>query len=202
VAGVIASWWGGIQNDLMTIVARGFLGLVESWEASILAAMEDTKSKVNPLDHKLVKQALKQYLVEIDEAQARKAGLDEALKTASGDDDDGDGDEMTEAEVADLQTELIAVKKEIKRLQRDFVVRLHQNRLELHEDAARDLVLGILQGDLRAILGTYVDKQRTEVTLAFETWWDKYRVTLRAIDVTRGQAIENLNLSLSKLRYA
>src|SRR5487761_8701 len=55
VAGVIASWWGDTQNDLKTIAAHGFAGLVESWEASILNALEDKASKDAGLDHKLVK---------------------------------------------------------------------------------------------------------------------------------------------------
>src|SRR5690606_6118698 len=51
VSGVIATWWGEVQNDLKTIAARGFKGLIEAWETSILTAMEDKKSKDNPLDH-------------------------------------------------------------------------------------------------------------------------------------------------------
>ena len=45
VSGVVATWWGDVQNDLKTIAARGFLGLIEAWEVSILTAMEDKKNK-------------------------------------------------------------------------------------------------------------------------------------------------------------
>jgi type I restriction enzyme M protein len=76
VAGVVATWWGESQNDLRTITARGFLGLVEAWETSILTALEDGKSKENPLDHRLVKRLLPEYLAEIAELEAKKAELE------------------------------------------------------------------------------------------------------------------------------
>jgi len=65
VAGIIASWWGDTQNDLKTIAARGFMGLVESWEASILNAIEDKASDEAAIDHKLVKFLLLEYLAAI-----------------------------------------------------------------------------------------------------------------------------------------
>ncbi len=72
VAGVVATWWGDIQNDLRTVAARGFIGLVEAWETSILTALDDDKSKDNPLDHRLVQRLLPQYLADIAELEPRR----------------------------------------------------------------------------------------------------------------------------------
>src|SRR5690606_37843208 len=103
------------QNDLKTIAARGFKGLIEAWETSILTAMEDKKSKDNPLDHRLVKHLLPEYLGDLEELGAKKSELDATIKGAAPSEDDEDEtdseEQLSEAELDALKKELSAVKK-------------------------------------------------------------------------------------------
>ena len=207
VAGAVATWWGDIQNDLRTITARGFLGLVEAWETSVLTALDDGKSKDNPLDHRLVKRLLPEYLADIAELEAKKAELEATIKGASGGDEE-EGEEAEESEEHLSEEELTALKKQLATTKRalkakedDFAQKLKEARTALLESSARDLVLGILRSDLDAILGRYVANHRQEVVAAFETWWDKYRVTLTSIEDERDAGAENLRGFLVGLGY-
>jgi type I restriction enzyme M protein len=203
VSGVVATWWGDVQNDLKTIAARGFLGLVEAWETSILTAMEDKKSKNNPLDHRLVKRLLPEYLDSISELETKKAELDATIKGATAaDDEDGEAEEeLSEDELTALKKELSGVKKKLKAKESNFTKRLQEARSALDEDGARDLVLGILRVDLDDILDRYVADHRQQVVAAFENWWDKYRVTLTSIEEERDAAAGKLREYLGGLGY-
>jgi len=203
VAGVIASWWGDTQNDLKTIAARGFMGLVESWEASILNAIEDKASDEAAIDHKLVKFLLPEYLAAIEELQAKKAGLEATVKAASGGDgeDDEDGEELSAEELKAARKDLAAARKHLKRLQKDFVDRLEKARSQMDEASARDLVMGILESELRTILNRYVAGERELVVSAFESWWDKYRHKMDEIEGARAQAQASLETILRELKY-
>jgi type I restriction enzyme M protein len=218
VAGVIATWWGESQTDLRTIAARGCAGLVSAWESSILSALEDRESsdknvkklarKEEPLDHKLVRHILPEYLDQISGLQAKKLGVEAQLKLVAEVDDDEDEEtqeaeqELTEDEIKALKTELTAVRKQLKNLQKEFVDRLHQARADLDEAAARKLVLRILKGELDAIVDRQVARHRALVLGAFQTWWDKYQVTLDALEEERSQSTRTLQTFLRQLGYA
>jgi type I restriction enzyme M protein len=210
VAGVIATWWGDVQNDLRTIAARGFAGLVEAWETSILTALEDEKSEDNPLDHKLVKKLMPEYLADLAELEAKKAELDATLKSATGgeSDDEEEGEaaepeeQLSDEQLAALKKQLAATKKELKSKKDDFAVHLKAPLKALGEPAAARLVLGILRADLEAILARYIATQRQEVVAAFENWWDKYAVTLNRLERERATASERLMTLLKGLGYA
>ncbi len=207
VAGVVATWWGDIQNDLRTITARGFLGLVEAWETSILTALADGKSKDNPLDHRLVKRLLPEYLADLADLEAKNAEMEATIKGASGGDEE-DGEEaeesegqLSDAELAALKKQLATTKRALKTKQEDFAMKLKEARMALTEPTARELVLGILRSDLDTILARYVASHRQEVVAAFETWWDKYRVTLTSIEQERDAAAAKLRGFLGGLGY-
>ena len=205
VSGVVATWWGDVQNDLKTIAARGFLGLVEAWEVSILTAMEDKQSKDNPFDHRLVRRLLPEYLTDISELGAKKAELDATIKGAKASDDDDeeeDEEQLSEAEVKALKKELSGVKKKLKAKEGNFTKRLQEARATLDEEGAKDLALGILRADLDAILGRYVADHRQQIVTAFEGWWGKYRVTLTSIEADRNAAAGKLRNVLGGLGYA
>jgi type I restriction enzyme M protein len=207
VAGVIASWWADSQNDLKTIAARGFTGLVASWEASIVNGLEEKASYQNALDHKLAKRILPTYLADIEELQAKRAGLEATAKAASDGSDDAQdeeeelADELSEEDFKATKKDLVAVRKKLRTLQKDFVARLRTARLELDEASARDLVTGILESELRSILGRYVAGERELVVSAFEAWWDKYRITLPTIVLDRDRTAERLQRFLVELGY-
>ncbi|MEM9861010.1 MAG: class I SAM-dependent DNA methyltransferase [Myxococcota bacterium] len=204
VAGVVANWWDQVQNELKSVAARGFLGLVEAWEVSVLTAMEDKKNKDNPFDHRLVRRLLPEYLADISELEAKKAELDAAIKgaKAGGDDEKEESEEqLSEDEVKALKKELSAVKKNLKAEEGDFTTRLQKARFALKENGARDLALGILRADLEGILGRYVTEHRQQVVAAFEGWWDKYRTTLTSIEEGRDATASKLRGFLRGLGY-
>jgi type I restriction enzyme M protein len=221
ISGVIATWWGsamdGVQNDLRTIAARGFLGLVEAWETSILTVLEDRQShdkavrtranKEDVLGHRLVRRLLSAFVDDLAELETKRAELDTRLKNASGDEEEGEEneeteDQLSEEELAALKKQLGATKKELKAKQENFAQRLKEARAALQEPMARDLVLGILRADLDAILTRYVTDHRQKVVIAFENWWEKYRVTLTSIEGERDAAAEKLRVLLGELGYA
>lgn len=205
VAGVVATWWGEVVNDLKTLAARGFLGLVEAWETGILTAMEDKDSKENPLEHRLVRRLLPEYLEEIAELEGRKVELEAAVKGAAAVDEEEDGgeaeEEISEEELRALKRELGDVKRELKALVGGFSMRLQEARAELDEGGACKLVFGILRSDVEGILQRYVGDHMQQVVAAFECWRAKYRVTLTSIEDARDQAAGELRSFIVGLGY-
>jgi hypothetical protein len=59
-----------------------------------------------------------------------------------------------------------------------------------------------MQDDLAAQLERYVTAHRQQVIAAVENWWDKYRVTLRAIETERDAAVSRLEVFMRELGYA
>jgi type I restriction enzyme M protein len=203
VAGVVATWWGEIQNDLKTIAARGFEGVAEAWETSILTAMADKKNKDNPFDHRLVRRLMPEYLEALSELRARKVELTAAINASEAGDDEGDSDEgLSDAELQDLRSELKMLNGHLKEREGNFTQRLLEARAALDRDAARELGLGILRADLDAILERYVSDRRHQLVGIFESWWDKYRVTLMEIEAQRDFAADKLQSFIEGLGYA
>ena len=211
IAGAVATWWNEVVYDLQTLMARGFEGVVEGWATTIVTALEEGgpgAKGADPLDHKLVKALLPEFLDEIAEAEGRVAELDGTLKaaTAKGDDeeeDEGDDEEaLSEAEVKALKRKLSAAKSKLKALQQSFVDRLEDAQAGLHAAQAQALVLGILKADLRRELDRRVAAHRQAVVSVVEGWWGKYRVTLRAIEEERDAAKGRLDGFLKELGYA
>jgi type I restriction enzyme M protein len=206
VTAVIATWWGDVQNDLKGLAAQGFAGLVEAWATSIRAALEDDKVKDNPLDHPLTKRLLPQYLADIAECEAKKAELDATVNTAQPSEEKEETDEseekLSDDEIKALKKDLAAAKKKLKALQTDFVKQLEAATGRLDEAGARELVLGILRRQLDAILSRYVSNRRQQVGAAFESWWDKYRVTLTKVEQDRDATTQRLRGFLGTLGYA
>jgi type I restriction enzyme M protein len=157
----------------------------------------------------LVKRLLPEYLADLGELEAKKAETEATIKGASGGDEEDDGEEAEESEeqlsdeeLAALKKQLATTKRSLKAKQDDFAQKLKEARKVLLEPNARELVLGILRGDLDAILGRYVASHRQEIVAAFDTWWDKYRVTLTSIEEKRDAAAAKLRGFLGGLGYA
>jgi type I restriction enzyme M protein len=208
VAGVIASWWGDVQFDLRALAVGGFGAVFDGWVTTITTGLDDKTSKDNPLDHRLVRVLLPEYLDEIEEAEARRAELDATIKGVSSSSDDEVEDEVDEedalspAEIATLKKELTVAKKRAKALEQEFVTKLKAAQNELSPEDVQRLVLRILRTDLTNHLDSYVAKQRRVVVNALDNWWSKYAVTLHEVEAERRDASAKLASFFQELGYA
>ncbi|MBD2774317.1 HsdM family class I SAM-dependent methyltransferase [Iningainema tapete] len=210
VNGVIASWWNEIQNDLKTIAAQNFDGLIEGWVETIRAYLDSTEekngNKSDPLSHKLVVRLLPKYLQELADVEAKKADLESQLAATKKSDEDEEAEleeeeQLSEAEIKKIRQELAQVKKTLTKLKDDLIKRLDTARSQLLMEQCQRLVLDIAKDDLEAQLNRYVTAHRQQVIAAIENWWDKYRVTLRDIEAKRDAAAQRLDEFLKGLGY-
>lgn len=208
VRGIIAGFWEQTKNDFRALQARGAFGVIDAWRTSIVTALEDPQDKSNPLHHKLVGFLLSEFVAELEDLQAAKAELDSRVKAAesAGEEDDSASEESengpTEAEVKAWKKERTAVAKQLKTKQAGFEAHLNEAVDALDEPAAAELLLTILHDDMATILARYTRAQRQQVIAAFETWWDKYKVTLEDIEAERDTAAAQLRGFLEGLGYA
>jgi type I restriction enzyme M protein len=211
VRGIVAGFWDDAKYEFMTLMARGPKGVVDAWRTSILAAMDDEQSKEKPLEHKLVKFLMADFVDVQAALDARKVELDGQIKAATPSKDTGEeGDEaeaadeesvVDQAQVKAWKTQLTALKKEIKAQEEGFSVRLNSAVDALNDASAVDLLLTILRNDMEVIVGRWIDVHRQQVVIAVEKWWEKYRVTLIEIECQRNEAAAMLHGYLKALAY-
>ncbi|KPQ27642.1 MAG: type I restriction enzyme M protein [Marinobacter excellens HL-55] len=206
VRGIIAGFWDQNKNEFRTLQARGVLGVVDAWRTSVITLLEDDQKKTNPLDHKLVTFLLADYVAELEDLQAQKAALDARIKTAtaqSEEDDNAEPDEdaPTEADIKAWKSKRTKTTKTLKAKQASFEAHLNEAVDDLDEAGAAELMLTILHNDMLGILDAHIQQQRQKVIAAFETWWDKYWVTLADIEAERDSAATELKGYLKGLGY-
>ena len=216
LAGVIASWWGDIQYDIKTLAVHGFDGVVEGWLTTIEAAFaededEDTRDKQKrearrrkAREHRVVPALLPDYLTAMEEAETRRAGLDAQIKaaTATPEDDDGASAETSDhEELKTWQAELIAARRELKGLEKEFLSRLIATAAELDANSEQALVRRILKSDLQDRLEAEIATGRRILIDRYHTWADKYEVTLLALESKRDAAAGQLYTFLRELGY-
>lgn len=216
VRGIVAGFWYQTKYDFLTLMARGAKGVADAWRTSIVTALEDKASKEKPLEHKLVKFLMSDFVEAINELEAKKAELDSQIKAASpkeaeGEDGEGADDEATadgdedsavdEAQLKAWKKELAAVKKALKAKKDSFTAHINAAVDGLSPEAAAELLLTILHNDMQAIVERYIAAQRKQIVATFENWWDKYRVTLTEIEGKRDAAAKALQGFLKGLRY-
>jgi len=213
VRGIVAGFWYQSKYDFLGLMARGSRGVIDAWRTSIITALEDKASKQSPLEHKLVKFLLGDFVASLAELEAKKAELDSQLKAAAPtkgeDSDEADSEADTddeenpidEAQLKAWKAELTKVKKQLKSQQENFASHLNQAVDGLDEPQAAELLLTILHNDMQAIVERYIAAQRKQIVAAFENWWDKYGVTLKEIEQTRDAAAEALQGFLKGLGY-
>jgi type I restriction enzyme M protein len=205
LAGVIVRWWNINQYDLRTLVAHAFTGVVDGWVTTIITGIEDTDTKSDPFDHKLIRELLPSYLNELATVEAHRAELDAQIKAAAPsteEEEPADDDRApSPAELAALKKALTGVKKQQKAMQQEFVTKLGKARAELTAAQERDLVLGLAKNDLAAHLGAYVNAHRRQIIATLENWWDKYAVSLRQIEAEHDVTSTELTGFLGDLGY-
>lgn len=218
VRGIVAGFWYQTKYDFLTLMARGAKGVADAWRTSIVTALEDKASKHSPLEHKLVKFLMSDFVDAINELEAKKAELDSQIKAADPKAaKDGDGEEgeaadsaedgadeenaVDEAQLKAWKRDLAAVKKQLKTKKDSFAAHINREVDGLSAKQAAELLLTILHNDMRAIVERYIAAQRKAIVAAFENWWDKYRVTLTEIEGKRDAAAKALQRFLEGLRY-
>ncbi|MBM4466415.1 MAG: SAM-dependent DNA methyltransferase [Chloroflexi bacterium] len=206
VAGVVASWWNAIQYDLKTLAAQGFYGLVDSWIASLRAAMEGEgkRNSDDPLEHPLVQYLLPEYLDKLAALEAAVADLKARIAEAErepGEDEEGEEERPSANEIKALRRELHTRRNDLKTLQGELLARLDAARAAMEPDEAQALVLEIERERLAAELERYATAQRQKIIATVENWWDKYRVSLREIEAERETATVRLNGFAEELGY-
>ncbi|MBX6168073.1 MAG: SAM-dependent DNA methyltransferase [Thermobispora bispora] len=221
LAGVVAAWWGETQYDIKTLSLNGFDGVVGGWITTIETAFamdEDEaeywdKQKIaaekrKARDHRVVPELIPDYLVELEEAEARYAELNARYKaaTAKPEDEEDEAEEaedrLSEEELKKLKAEVAAARRKVSALEADFMPRLRTAAAALDEDQRRDLVLGVLRTALATRLDSRTAAARRLFETAFRNWADKYAVTLRDLEAQREAAAARLETYLKELGYA
>jgi len=216
LAGVVASWWGGVQYDIKTLAFHKFCGVVQGWITSIQTAFaedgeDDVKDKQRlaaekrkAREHRVVPVLLPDYLKELEEAEARSAELDAQIKAATVPADDQEPEdaeqEISFAELKRLKAKLVTAKRQVRTLEAEFVNRLVVAADRL--DTETELVLRIFQADLRTRLDASVTAGRHALINAYRTWADKYAVTLLDMEAQRISATARFETYLKELGYA
>ena len=101
-----------------------------------------------------------------------------------------------------IKSQLAVARRKAKALKIDFSDQIRAAQTDLSAEAARTLVLSILEADLGRELDRRVVDHRAGVVSAVEGWWDKYQVTLRDIEGNRDDARTRLDGFLTELGYA
>ncbi len=212
VRGIVAGFWYQTKYDFLTLMARSAKGVADAWCTSIVTALEDKASKESPLEHKLVKFLMSDFVKVITELEAKKAELESQIKAATPKDANGedpedtgdDGDEenaVDEEQLKAWKKELTAVKKQLKIKNDSFKQHINAEVDGLTPEAAAALLLTIFHNDMKSIVERYMAAQRKQIVTAFENWWDKYRVTLTEIENKRDEAANTLQGFLKGLLY-
>jgi type I restriction enzyme M protein len=205
VNGIIAAWWGTAQPDLKALATIGYKGLIDAWVTTVLDALEEEKSKVDPLDHKVARALLPSYLEALASLEAEVAELGSTIKAAAAGDDEEDAEEVddapSEADIKNLKSRLTATRKQLKAEKAAFAQRISAASEALDTQAARGLVLDTFRNDVFREADERVSRHRRGVIWAFETWWDKYKVTLDDIERERNATSIMMQTFLQDLGY-
>jgi type I restriction enzyme M protein len=206
VTGAVAAWWDEIDYDMRSLANQGFEGLVDSWVTSVRTAVEDEESRdgKDPLEHPLVEHLLPGYLERLDALAARDAELKAQIaegKRLQEDDEADPGEVPTDDELTEMRRKRRRARKERRELKRAFLERLVEARAEVGPGEARELVLAIERERLAEELERYATEKRQALVEALETWWDKYRVSLRELEEEREVAKGRLDGFVEKLGY-
>ena len=218
VRGIVAGFWTQTKFEFLTLMARGAQGVLEAWRTSIVTALEDKATKESPLEHKLVRFLMGDFIEAIRELEAKKAELDSQIKAVDpkaakeGESDDSEAAEPAEDQTDDenavseeqlkaWKKDLAAIKKQLKARMDSFTAQLHGQVDGLSPERAGELLLTILHDDMSSIVERYIAAQRKRIVAAFENWWDKYRVTLTEMEGKRDAAAKALQGFVKELGY-
>ncbi|MEV7039226.1 class I SAM-dependent DNA methyltransferase [Amycolatopsis sp. NPDC051061] len=204
-SGVIVRWWDGVQYDLQTLASSGFGGLLDAWIDTVLYGFENTDSKLDPFNHKLVPFLVPDFLRDLADAEARRAEFDAKVKeaTSGGEDEEDESIDtvISDVELAKWKKELAAARARWKKIRESFPGGINIAREILGKEAERDLVLAIFRSEVSAHLEAQAASRRSKITAVMEKWWEKYAISLCSIRSDRDAAAAKLDLFLVELGY-
>jgi type I restriction enzyme M protein len=207
VDGIIASWWGKALPDLKALATLGYKGLIDAWVSAVLDALEEEKAKIDPLDHKVAKALLPEYLEGLEAIEANVAEVDSIVKTATVNEDDEEGgdasedDGLSDAEIRELKRRLTAEKRKLKTERAAFGKKLATAADALDDVSARSLVLASFAPEIAAELMDRVTTHKQSLEKALVTWWTKYSTTLEQIDIRHSAALALVASVLGEAGY-
>ena len=80
LTGALVTWWQDQANDLKTLEALGFEGLIDSWVESVRYLVEDPEARkdksLDPMNYPLIRHLLPDFLREIEGSEAKVAELE------------------------------------------------------------------------------------------------------------------------------
>jgi type I restriction enzyme M protein len=217
-AGIVAAWCGENKYDLKALAAGGFERVIAGWASTIEAMLvpeEGPDGKVKQksaaerrkaLNHKLVPHLLPDFLGQLEEAEAESSEADAAYKAAlaaldQNGDTDEDAEEITEADLVDLKNKRSAAQRKRTVLEKTFLAELNTAIATLMPKQQCDLVLTILDEDLANRVDACIATQCRTMVTRFQTWSDKYAVSLGQLESQRQSTAERLVTYLRELGY-
>ena len=214
LAGVIASWWGGVQYDMRTLAFHDFSDVVQGWLTTIEAAFaededEDLKIRQNrstekrrAREHRVVPLLIPDYMNALQKAEASQAKMEAQVKAAAGGEDADPGQTLSPDDAKELKANISAAKRQMKQLEAEFVSQLSQSAVKLDDEAKELLVLRIIKSDLKERLDAQVAAGRRSLADCYWKWSDKYAVGLRDLETRCDFANQRFNAYLQELGYA
>lgn len=132
VRGIVAGFWNQTKYDFLTLMARGSHGVVDAWRTSIVTALEDRAKKESPLEHKLVKFLMGNFVDEIEELEAKKLELEAKIQASDASeeeggedgeaaeaDDDAVGESQLKTKKKDLDSKIKEIARVVKAIEKD-----------------------------------------------------------------------------------
>ena len=125
VRGIVAGFWNQTKYDFLTLMARGSHGVVDAWRTSIVTALEDKAKKESPLEHKLVKFLMGNFVDEIEELEAKKVELEAQIKASDASEEEG-GEAAEAAEAAEAEDDDAVDEAQLKAKKKDLEAKIKE----------------------------------------------------------------------------
>ncbi|HXH57901.1 N-6 DNA methylase [Iamia sp.] len=206
-AGLMARWWDECTFDLQTLDVRGFGGVVGAW---LTTAANRAEQGGRLADEPVIAALVPELLAQREALAVEHAEVDARIKAAPAtpaeDDEEAEvgeheDDWLTDAELKALAKARTNLRSGLKALDTSLLQAASRARVLLAGDGARDVVLGILRTRLTDSIDRRLAAHRQVLVARYQTWHDKYAVTLRDLEADRDQASAKLDQFLKELGY-
>ena len=160
---------------------------------------------VIPLDHTLVRRLLPDYIERVREAERKLSDLDARIAEAQqSDDEDSEEDDDSAIgpdELKSLKKKARESKKALRKLKSQLAARLKEARDQISAQECQDTALLIFRAKLTEEMERYVGSERRVLLYALHNWWEKYGISLNALEERRLSAQNAVSASLGRLGY-